>query len=314
MIGSKVIVNASHNLHSRNNTKIVHEGSSLFVRVTSEEGGGKYSGIVGGAKITFSSKNPLKVGQSFVAVVSSKDGKIILTPKNEQDAILNQNTIISKNGNISQLLNQLGVPSDQISLHILKQLKQLQMPLENQKIIKTYGQSAKIKEKSKRAAELILMLSEKGITVNEDDLFELLSLLDGDGSADSDEDYKLINQFNSKKGHWYVFFFELERIKDGSMLGNGNLKIFMQNGNRLEKMNIMCSFNNRRFIFDCDFEEKKLKAIRLNISGVQDSRIAEVLNQISLLFSGVSVEWVDSENLLGTGCENEEFYSVNGNI
>src|SRR5574344_1621393 len=72
--------------------KVLHGGSSVFVRVIAENGGGKYTVSFAGnrvdvqltSKVPGQTPQPLTAGQTFLATVQAgADGKILLVPRND---------------------------------------------------------------------------------------------------------------------------------------------------------------------------------------------------------------------------------------
>lgn len=289
------------------NAKVVKDGSTVLVRVNKDLGNNRYEGVVGGVKINFSSKNPLTSGTSFVANITKIDGKIVLFPKNE-NSILNQT--IQKSDFYSNLLSEIGINPNTTSLHILKQIKQLQMPFESLNIKKVFNQSIKQKGKEKKVADLLLLFQEKNILLNQDELINLLEFLDGDFSDSEGKDK--INMLNSKSGAWFVFPYNLVEEKENLIIGKGCIKLFFDKLQTLKVVNLNCNFKKHNFFFNLIYNNKELAELSYYIDNVDE--IVDVQTELEKLFPGISVTICDPDDMDLTDCENEELYSINGEV
>ena len=166
--------------------KGLQNGSQVLVRIIADKGGGKYEGSVAGARVTITSKQPLAAGTSFTASISSKNGQIFLTPNTIETNIAQQTFELSviQNEQLASLLQNLGLNADDLSYHLMQQLKQLGMKMDSTLLSKIYNISVKFKGKEKRAAELISILAKKGIDFSEDELLSLLQELGEEPDSD----------------------------------------------------------------------------------------------------------------------------------
>lgn len=296
--------------------KTLMEGSSTLVRVLSEKGKGHYEGLVGGVKIQFTSKNPLKVGSSFVATVTSENGKILLVPKKENSLLSNGKIIASENKAIISLLNQLGLPQNSISEHLIKQFKQLKIKFDRDSLSKIYNLALKSKTKKEKAVELLSLLKQKNIELNEDNINEFIHIWENELYGDSDENIKLINVFNGKKGSWFVYPFEIVNKSENSILGNGNIKLFFSSQENLQKVNVMCLYQQKKYYVNLELLNEKIIKVMMDIAGesIQNKEMFLNMLQSKLEKQTVEFELVDFEKLESTGCDEEEFFRVNGEL
>lgn len=190
-----VNLQGTQNVSNLSNVKILNEGSSVLVRVIADKGGNRYEGSVAGVRVNLTSTNPLKPGDKFVATVSSRNGVIQLVPDGEKLntlADIKGTQIISlvsmetgellqavDNPALSAYLKMMGLPDNNLSLHIFQQMKQLGLKFNPALLKRMYNISLKYKGKEKRAAELLMELLQKNIDLDEDALEALLLQYDG---------------------------------------------------------------------------------------------------------------------------------------
>lgn len=297
-------VNKTSEIH---NTKVVKDGSTVLVRVNKEIGNGKYEGFVGGVKINFSSKNPLKIGTSFVANITTKDGKILLTPRQSS---LNSNQTVQKNSFLNSFLENMGVSPDNLAIHLLKQMKVLEMPLDQMNIRKTYSQVAKFKNKEKKVTDLLLLFQDKNIFLTEEEINKLLDFLDGDFEDSNSKE--LVNKLNSVSGAWYIFPFNLINNMENKILGNGIIKMFFDKLNNLNVLNINCNYNKNSFFFNLKYANKALVSMNYFINEIED--FTDVQKSLEKMFPDILITLQLPEDMDITGCDNEELYTINGEV
>jgi len=182
-------------LSSKQNVKNLKDGSQVLVRVIAYKGNGKYEGSVGGVRTYFQANNPLKTGASFVANVTVKNGQIQIQPKtsmasvntqvNEILVLANENQSENifaqiENQKLAQFVAQFNVPSDNFSLHLLLQMKQLGMKFDGNLLAKIRNAAVRFSGNEKKTGELLLMLAQKGINPSEDELEQLILELEKD--------------------------------------------------------------------------------------------------------------------------------------
>lgn len=318
MATRNIITNQLSTQNLKVNVKNLTQGESVRVKVLADLGNGKYQGFVSGIKVSFTSQNPLKTGTSFFAKVSGQNGRIVLIPQNQETENFGINNLKLLDGNESllKLINQLTLPQDNLSLHLLKQFIQLKLPLENQKINKFYNFAIKYKGKEKRLAEAISILKEKSLELDENQILEFLEIWDNDFENHQEEKKEILNRFNSKKGNWFIFPFEIIDCKDNNVFGKGNLKLFFNQSQSLEKLNILTLYNANTFLFNLSFKNKKLSSISYNLDNSTEEKSIEIERAIKQKFQGKDVDifWQEYNEMIGSGCQEESFSAVKGEV
>ena len=324
--------------------KVLTEGSSVPVRVTRGLGGGRYEGFVAGVKVSFSSERALKIGDTFSAIVSGRDGKIILTPQSQTGAIL-QNIDFQMNemtsSRLASLLQSAGLSSDILSSSIFQMFTQTGLKLDSQMLSRIRSLALRFSGKEKSAAEILVMLAEKGLNADEDEIKELLLQLSGDLSWDDSEEKdqgnqsnqnqkKLINRINGAEGAWYIFPFELVQYEGGiissdnakSVLGSGNLRLLFDSGKILKLMNLDCRYNGKRYLFSLGYESGRCKNVRFNVSegdysntgNYNQKDIADKLKKMFIAadMSGINISEAEISDIEGNASGLENFYTFGG--
>lgn len=181
-------------LSSKQNVRNLKDGSQVLVRVIADKGNGKYEGSMGGVRTYFQANNPLKTGSSFVANISVKNGQIQIHPK-EIDSIsyvMNELTLLTdgeqsndvfaavENQKLAQFISQFNVPSDNFSLHLFLQMKQLGMKFDGNLLTKIRNLAVKFTGAEKKTGELLLMLAKQGIDPSEEEIERLVLQLEKD--------------------------------------------------------------------------------------------------------------------------------------
>ncbi len=305
--------------------KGVKDGSQVLVRIIADKGGGKYQGSVAGARININSRTPLTPGTSFKATISAQNGQILLYPMNEsgelaQNAFFTMEAVQTEQ--LAAMLQSLGLNPDDLSYHLMQQLKQLGMKMDSGLLSKIYNLSVKFKGKEKRAAELISILAKKGIDFSEEELLALLQELD-EGSDSGDEnnkskgesEYKLLNKINSIKNTWQ--FLPYEVVSNLGPLAKGSLGFFVDETSQLKLLNLECKWlsNNHKYLFSLEYEKGFCSNIKMSGEGIEVSKLADLLDK-RLMAGGkeITIEIVEPELIEGTACASEEFYVFGGQI
>ena len=300
------------------------EGSQVLVRIISDRGGGKYEGSVAGARININSRTPLTAGTSFKATISTQNGQILLYPLNENGEVV-QNALFTMEAaqteQLASMLQSLGLNPDDLSYHLMQQLKQLGMKMDSGLLSKIYNLSVKFKGKEKRAAELISILAKKGIDFSEEELLSLLQELgeepdSGDSNNKSQNpQYKLLNTINSIKNTWQMLPYEI--VSNLAPLAKGNLGFFVDDSGQLSLLNLSCSWlsNNHNYLFSLEYEKGLCQNIKMSGEGINLSKLADILDK-RLLSNGknINIEIVEPCLIEGTACGQEEFYVFGGEV
>ena len=312
-----------NNIFSRitGNTKVFQEGSSVLVRVISDKGNGKYEGSIAGNRITLNSKTPLKIGSTFVAAISTQNGTLQIIPKGEVAAFTETTPQLNQlqNEQLVSLLKSMGLPADQISLALLKQMQQLDMKLDFQALQRFHNLAAKFKGKEKSASQLLVVLLKKGLSASDEEILKMLMELDGDFEQQKEnakeKDYKLINKVNRIEENWSFYPFELIDYKSEDVLGNGCIKLLLDKYKQLKILNVNCNCNLKEYYFNLDYVNRKLNTVHVNIFG-DDEATESILEKLKTAFkkinADVKVVWEDREKLEGTAASLQEIYTFRG--
>jgi len=320
--------------------KVLGEGSSVLVRVTNNLGGGKYEGFVAGVKVTFSSERMLKAGDSFTAKVSGREGKIILTPQPEKLGMAAENIQLQMSELSSQRLGELlqssGLSADALTASIFKMFIQTGLKVDLQLMNRIKALSVRFSGRQKSAAELLVMLAEKGIAADEEDLKELFLQLSGEAawndreaeeSSKNNKEKKLINQLNERAGSWFIIPFELlqyeeaaflQNNSDKKVLGNGNIRLLFDSGKMLKLMNLDCRYKNKRYLFSLTYSAGKCRGLRFSFdSHIEDENraIAELKRRfLSAGMAGFEINRAEASDIEGNASSYESVYTFGGEI
>lgn len=341
---NNLIVNTNNIANTNLQPKILKNGDAVLVRILSQLADGRYSGSVAGHRVTLNASSKLIPGSTFIGNVLLKNGTIHITPQNtvsEQSAASSVELKVLQESDSAKFLISIGLPPDSLSLHLFLQLKQLGLKYEPKLMNRLHDLALKFPGKEKRAAEILLLLEKKGITASEEEIAELLNEIDSDEVSQSSAEVALLESqesisaqdikdfFNSMvkfaaenttglltifnhlgneksgEGNWVFFPFEI--TKSEKVLGQGTIKLFL------------CQKKLDRILLNCDYGEKKYffslqnKFVRFNVDGASESQISSFKNtleqKLKLINREFNVQFVDSELLEGTGCEDEEILS-----
>ena len=334
--------------------KLLKTGDQVLVRVTGDLGNGKYSGSVAGVKILLNAKGNAKLlpGSTFVATANINKGQLQIIPKNlpVQLAQLGQlgmeSPITMELANqeaILDFLQNLGLPPDEISFHLLQQFKQLEMKMNPALLSKIRNLAVKIKGKEKSAVELLALLAEKNISGSEEELLELMAELDGDFSDahnGNDSSFELMNKINAEKGKWYLLPFEIvqagsleKNTEKDKVFGTGAIRVLMDNEQKPKLVNISCNYSEKKYLFSLVYESSRLDEIRINITPCELDEIEEKTEKLKNMFlhagksagktieknehpklSEINVVWCEAYEIEGSACGLEDFVMVDGEV
>lgn len=326
MNSNGVVIHSNRLVNNGVQSQNLQDGSSVLVRVASYKGNGVYEGFVAGVKVNISSQKQLQIGQSFPAKIFVKDGLIELQRTNENHPSLEKVLINNSTSEvISTLLNNLGLPADSVSVHIMHQLKQLEAKFDNQLINKIKNLAIKFKGKELSASELMIILKEKNIDFSENDISNLLALLNlyeqEESESFENSDFSLLNKMNKEKKNWLFFPFEFVSMNGESQiesekLGQGILKALLsKDGQTVNLINIECLYKSAEYIFTLCFSGKNVNKICYYISGLMESERKFVEDKLLSLFKNqIEFEFKEKEILTGTSCKLSEFVSFDGRV
>ena len=315
--------------------KIVKEGDSVFVRVISDKGGGRYEGLVSGVKVSFTSAKTLKTGSSFAATVKLQGNSIVLTPKMtlETTGGLAGETVglhLVENSEISQILMALGLPADRVSQTLLQMSKQLEMRINPQLLLRLRGMALRFGGKEKLAAEVLMMLAQRDFLAEENEVWGLLLLLSGKSEdydkllAEKDDKWKkLLNKINSREGSWYLFPFEMIEYEDNKRLGNGCVRLLLENNQKIKLLNLSCNYKKTSFYFSLNYLNGKCEKIYMNVDNEKLNK-DQIINHFEKKLSGlfaknplfkeIKVLWAEKDEIEGCASTFEELYSFGGEV
>ena len=297
------------------------------MRIIADKGGGRYEGSVAGARVSITSRQPLAAGATFTASISTKNGQILLTPNLGELNNISQQTFelaVMQNEQLAAFIQSFGLPADEASFHLMQQFKQLGMKMESSLLSKIYNLSVKFKGKEKKAAELLSILTKKGIDFSEEDLLALLEELDPNpddpdgqknGQQSDPQNYKLLNKINSIKNTWQLLPYEI--VSKIGPLAKGSLGFFVDDAASLKLLNLECNWlsNNHNYLFSLEFEKGQCANIKMSGQGVDVTQLAYILDQrLSATGKQISIELVEPELIEGTACGQEEFFVFGGEV
>lgn len=320
-------INQTLPLNKISSSKVLSQGDSVFVRVTADKGQGKYEATLSGAKITLNSKRPLQVGSSFPAKVNINNGKLEIIISLNKENLLQTALTSLPNKEIAGLLSASGLPQNNLSLNLIKQMYQLELKMDSFSLKKFYNLALKFKGKEKSALQLLMILYKKKMEVSEDELLELLSYLDGSFEAESDrggngqrggkEAFELLKRNNSIKQGWLFYPFELINYKSRELYGKGCIKIFLNSAEKIEKLNFNCNYRGKEYYFYINYKNSRMEKVNFYIEN-EASSVSELEKKISSLFTragkNVEVSWCQKDMFEVSGSDFEGLYTFSGEV
>jgi hypothetical protein len=177
MSNSTVQYIKTHTTASVQPSKVLRGGSSVFVRVISENGGGRYTVSFAGNRVDVQSQKKLVAGQTFTATVQmGADGKILLVPSN--DVASSESPAVLPGEALSSFLAAQGLATDASMVKIMQFLQQTGVKTDVTLMQKAQKIASRFPGNEKRAAEVAILLLEKGIEPDEALVKKLLLLFD----------------------------------------------------------------------------------------------------------------------------------------
>lgn len=294
--------------------KTLENGSLTRVRIIKDNGNGSYEGSVAGIKISLNSKQKLAEGSTFVAKAVFTDGKLTLVVDNSVSELSAENAKLLNTPQVLQLLESLNLPAEQVSLTLLQEMKQLEMKLDPQVLNKLLNMSIKVKGKEKKAAELLVLLSKKGVLdlTDANEVLTLLEVLERD--EHSGEDMELLSKINKRAGDWLIFPFNIQTVDDEEVVAKGNIKVLLSNDGVLKLLKLDCNYGEHEYYFCGRYENRRLKEVFYN----DNYNPPEIIEELKKRFFGkdifCKVEWKDKSDLEGFASALEELYMVNASV
>lgn len=326
-MNTNLISNAGKVSQSVGAPKMLRPGDTALVRVLAEKGGGRYEGVVSGVRVSFSSARPLAPGSSFVATVQVNGSTIVLVPKDVGEIgifNLDQGIKSADSNQLSALLQELGLSADSLSLSLLQISKQMEMKFDGAVLQKMRALAAKFGAKSKAAAEVAMLLAQKGIFADEDALSQLIDLLENSGQDNPQEDLRrgkmLLNQANIAEGSWFLLPFEIVRgaqTEDAQKIGGGTIRMLFARNRRLRLLNLFCGYDGADYYFCLRFDGGKCTEIACNIQKNGDDfdkfRFMSLLEEKVLACEpGAEIRWAEKEEIEGCASATEEILTFGG--
>ena len=331
------------------NRQVLKEGSSVLVRVIADRGSGKYEGSVAGVRVQLISSKPLRAGDAFTATISVKNGSIVVTPKDVSGMTGFQGSgeIALQFNEVSQtqlfsLLEALGLPADNLSSSILQSFKQMGLKMDSALANKIRSLALRFAGKEKSAAEILSLLSQKGLEADENEIKELLALLEGDERSGDESGTgqnknkaegkkskeKLINRINLTEGSWYLLPFELIQLDfEGGLngshcLGSGCIRLLFDSLKQLKLLNLDCRYNNQKYLFSLSYEGRKITNTYFNVCDLENPEKInpeEQLGRLKKHFMAADLNpgklfWSEKEVLEGNASGLESFVAFGGDI
>ncbi len=323
MIANGVEIHSAQLSRAGLGRQILQNGSSVLVRVISDRGGGKYEGSVAGVRVNITSARALKAGDTFTAIINAKDGTIYLNPKDTALASMTMSFTEVQESALMQYLASSGLPSDSISVSILQLLKQMELKIDPGMLLKLRNLALRFTGKEKEAAELLAIISEKGIEASDEEIKQLLMLLEGgfdneneEPASETDQGKNLINKINAKTGAWYLLPFELLELP-ATVRGRGCIRLLMDSLNQLKLLNLEAEYQNKKYLFSLSYEGKKLGALNFNVSPVLSAEDQIISLKKRFMAAGISpeeIKWAQACDIDGSACGQESFYAFGGEV
>lgn len=310
--------------------QVLKDGSQVLVRIISDKGNGRYEGSVAGARVSISSQKNLKPGSVFTAVIESKNGQIVITP-NDKNLLVNMEKNFElqllQNEKLFSFINNTGLPPDELSKHLLQQMKQLGMKFDGALFNKLYNSAVKFKGKEKKAIELLMILAKKNINFSEEELLELIYELYGNDDSDfsdnnnSEPEYNLLNKINKTPQDWQLLPYSIvnrnvsgKESDEENELAKGSIRILFDEEKRIKLLNLDCFWNENlhEYFFSLEYEKGTCKKILVNTNSIKKDLAKELLNRF--VNGNRKIEWTEKENIEGTACASEELFTFGGEV
>ncbi len=348
---------------SRNvSNQVLKDGSSVLVRIISQKGDNLYEGSVFGKRVNIKTLQSIKIGSVFTAKVSIQNGKINLNPINSPENTNNQiqilnlrnfdiNSAFSKiqNPEIQNLLISLNLVPDNLSLHIVLQMKQLGIKMDSAIIKKIYNFAAKYENKEEKVSELLTLLFQKKIDFNKENVDYFIERIDKNIpkknksehiNIDKEKIIEIINQFvkevfgdacnkeinlltimnhkgfsdDDATANWVVIPYEILEDKE-EIIGEGSVR-FLFYEKTVKKMTVNCKMKSKEYNFLVEMnntDKKNVKKILLNINPEKNyNEINQKIETLKRNFPFADILFVEKERIENNAVNSEEITLVRG--
>lgn len=221
-------------------------GDKIFVRVlSSSPNQNSYNVSFSGIQAKVYSEIPLKVGQSFNAVINEDGGKFLIKPESESvlvaNAALNDESGLKKinsenaktNQKIQTILKNLGLVNDETSFSLLQMFIQNKVKINPNEIRRSYSTGHRVAKKNPKANEKIasetaLEFIMKGINDEDELILEFLSEFTGNNepSNKNENENEEKKQDKSRQCENEDFTAKIFESSDWQKTDGGNLALF----------------------------------------------------------------------------------------
>lgn len=278
------IHNSINIVNSNNSQNVLKDGSSVFVRIlNTTDTPNKYIASFAGTMFEVSSKETLLPGNTFKATIKMQGKTLHLIPTtiSESKEIENQinkldvKSFTQNNQQIIELLKNLNLPQDKISLNLIQFFQQHQLKLNIPQIKKSRSKAKNIlstknknpntpktEDELSNLSQLDLNFATKGFSLSEEKLEKLAKYLhliedensqyeknEEQGNQETKNNLTLINQIKNKdsKYHWILLPFEINLTKTKF---TGNIRFLIDlDEKKLQKTYIFCTNGNKNYYF-----------------------------------------------------------------
>lgn len=231
---------------------VLREGSSVYVRILGQKNG-KYEAFFNGAKFLVDSPLQFQKGDSFLATVKIVNNKVNLIPVQKEQNFQNQ---IVENKNIFEFLKDLGLPSDNLSVVLLNQMKSFDQKFDLSLLKKIRNIAQKFTDKEKTAS-ILMILNQKGVELSENAVQKMLDLFEnenGEKNQQKNNEFLKENKVLNVEDEFKKFF---KSVFENPGKNEGVLSLFNNLGFSLKKINFSSNWIHIPFEFFYLFENVK---------------------------------------------------------
>ena len=96
--------------------------------------------------------------------------------------------------------------------------------------------------------------------------------------------------------------------------------MLMDDENKIRLLNLLCNYDDKKYLFSLLYENGSLNKIKMNVSPWQEEDIQNKTKKLESLIKRLSknklidVLWCDSEEIEGSACTSEDFFMVDGEV
>ena len=300
----------------------------------------------------FKAKISIKDNTIFLKTVHNNN-----SVENNQKILLDNFPLkLVENHELLNFFSRLGLPADNTMVTIFQMMKQLKMKMDIPLFMKLHNLSVKFGKRQKGASEILMILQKKGIEISNESLLDFIEFINGDDFVDKNENYaennaewqknreenqkRVVKSLNERYGGWFVFpfcivenLYDVERtekntledkdIKNERKIGEGNIRVLVNDSEKLEILNLSCFYKNTKNFVSFLYENGFIKSLRVNFQKKLDKKedvILYLTSQLEKLYllgktkNKIEVQWADEEELSGFSCDTEKFYSIDKKI